>query len=136
MHELAVCQALLDQVQMVAAQQGAAEVTCVHLRIGPLSGVVPELLEHAFHVARAGSPAACAELVMETSGIRVRCRGCGAETAAIPARLVCGVCGDYHTDLIDGDQLVLERVELLRPATELGATSSGGQPCVKPADAT
>ena len=136
MHELAVCQALLDQVQAVACAQSADRVTRVQIRIGPLSGVVPELLERAFYLARAGGPAASATLVMEPTGIRVRCRSCGAETAAIPARLVCGVCGDYHTDLIDGDQLVLERVELLRPATELGATSSGGQPCVKPADAT
>ncbi|MDE2236114.1 MAG: hydrogenase maturation nickel metallochaperone HypA [Gammaproteobacteria bacterium] len=136
MHELAVCQALLDHVQAVANAQAADQVTRVQIRIGPLSGVVPELLERAFYLARAGGPAACASLVMKTTGIRVRCRSCGRESAATPARLVCDVCGDYRTDLVEGDQLILERVELLRSSQMPEATSPGVQACVKPADVT
>ena len=135
MHELAVCQALLDQVEAVAAAQAPARVTCVRVRIGPLSGVVPELLERAFQLARTGGAAAGASLIMQTGGIRVRCRSCGGETAATPARLVCGRCGDFHTDLVDGDQLVLERVELLRPAAYPETEFSGERPCAKPVDA-
>jgi len=44
--------------------------------------------------------------------VRVRCRGCGAETMATANRLVCGACGDWHTDLLAGDELLLLRVEL------------------------
>ena len=51
MHELSICQALLDQVENVARDHGARRVSRVALRIGALSGIEPELLEHAF-VAR------------------------------------------------------------------------------------
>ncbi|MEN8167275.1 MAG: hydrogenase maturation nickel metallochaperone HypA, partial [Pseudomonadota bacterium] len=51
MHELSVCQALLAQVTEVADREQASEVSRILLRIGPLSGVVPELLEQAFTIA-------------------------------------------------------------------------------------
>ena len=58
MHEVGIVQSILE----VAAQQTrAADATCIHvirLRIGRLTGVVPEAIEHAFTVLRAGTPAA------------------------------------------------------------------------------
>ena len=65
MHELSVCQALLAQVEQVARENAAHSVEKVVLRIGPLSGVEPRLLQDAFPIARAGTVAAGAELVIE-----------------------------------------------------------------------
>jgi len=39
MHELAVCQALMEQVENIAFEEQAAQVMAIHLGIGPLSGV-------------------------------------------------------------------------------------------------
>ncbi|MGD8378059.1 MAG: hydrogenase maturation nickel metallochaperone HypA [Gammaproteobacteria bacterium] len=113
MHELSICQDLLEQVDRVAHEHGARRVARIHLAVGPLSGVVPELLQQAFTLARAGSShTASAELEIETVPVRVRCHRCGAETDAHVNRLLCGQCGDYHTDLVSGDELILQRVEL------------------------
>lgn len=112
MHELSVCQSLLDQVMRIADENAATAVTRVILRIGPLSGVEPELLQQAFPLARAGTVAEQAELVIESLPVRVRCDACGAETDAAPNRLVCGACGDWHTRLSSGDELMLVSVEL------------------------
>lgn len=112
MHELSVCQALLAQVEQLARQHQAQRVERIVLRIGPLAGVEPRLLQDAFPLARAGSVAADAELVIETLPLTVRCQRCGAETAAQPNRLICGSCGDWHTQLISGDELLLASVEL------------------------
>ena len=30
-------------------------------------------------------------------------------------RLICGACGDWHTQLLSGDELILESVELQMP---------------------
>jgi hydrogenase nickel incorporation protein HypA/HybF len=114
MHELSVCYGVLDQVEDIARQHDATGVRAIHLRIGPLSGVEPQLLEQAFPLARAGTIAADAELVIESLPIRVRCDTCGAETPATPSRLVCGACGDWHTRLMSGDELLLASVELTR----------------------
>jgi hydrogenase nickel incorporation protein HypA/HybF len=111
MHELSICQALIVQVEAIAAQQ-AGRVQRVRLGVGPLSGVEPRLLEDAYPLACAGTPVEGSQLAIEITGIRVRCRACSAETDAAPNRLVCGNCGEWRTDLITGDELLLLRVEL------------------------
>lgn len=114
MHELSVCQALVDQLRELAQRESAQRVTRVLLRVGPLSGVVPELLEHAFPIAAAGTVAEGSAIAIEHAGLRVRCRACSAETDAEPGSLVCGRCGDFRTDLLSGDELLLVSVELER----------------------
>jgi hydrogenase nickel incorporation protein HypA/HybF len=121
MHELSVCQALIEQVQNVARANNAAAVSRVVLRIGPLSGVEPKLLEQAFPLARAGTVAAEAALEIESLPIRVRCERCGAETNASANRLLCGQCGDWHTQLLSGDELLLASVELAMEKQVLSA---------------
>jgi hydrogenase nickel incorporation protein HypA/HybF len=114
MHELSVCQAMLAQVETIARRENASRVERIVIRIGPLSGVVPELLQQAFTIARAGSVAANAELQTELQQVRVRCQQCGAECDATPNRLICCECGDFRTQLISGDELLLASVELIR----------------------
>lgn len=115
MHELSICQGLLSQVEEIARRENAISVERIRLQVGPLAGVVAELLEHAFSIARAGSIAAQAELVIDSLPVRVRCIQCGAESEARPNRLLCGECGDFRTQLLSGDELVLASIELTRP---------------------
>lgn len=110
MHELAVCQALIGQVTDVARAQKARTVSDIYVRVGPLSGIEGPLMEHAFPIAAAGTVADRAQLHLEAAPIRVRCESCGAETEARVNRLVCDDCGDWHTTLISGDELILQRV--------------------------
>ena len=123
MHELAVAQALVEQVDAVidqhqanhddaASSSDAWRASLIRVRIGPLAGVVPELLATAFPLAAAGSRMEHAELEFAHAPIRVRCQTCGAETEAAMNRLICGACGDWHTQIISGDELLLESVEL------------------------
>ncbi|MBK5966049.1 hydrogenase nickel incorporation protein HypA [Thiocystis minor] len=115
MHELSLCQSLLDQVEQIAREHGATRVDRILLKVGPLSGVEGSLLQHAYPLAAAGTIAAQAELVIESSQIRVRCRQCEAETDATPNRLLCGACGSFETRLISGDELLLANLELSIP---------------------
>ena len=112
MHELAVAQALVEQVEGVIRQHAASSASLIRVRIGPLAGVVPELLQSAFPLAAEGSRLQHADLELVASPIRVRCETCGAETEAAMNRLVCGACGDWHTRIVSGDELLLESVEL------------------------
>lgn len=111
MHELSICQALIERVETVAAQR-RSRVRQVFLGIGPLAGVDAQLLKDAYPIACAGTTAEGSELNVEKTELRIRCRSCGAETIAVPNRLVCSACGDWHTELLTGDELVLLRVEL------------------------
>ncbi len=119
MHELSVCQALIRQVEIIAEQQHAVEVIAVHVRIGPLSGVEPSLLTQTYPLASAGSVAAGSDLRIETAPVRVRCQCCSAESEVAPNRLICGQCGDWHTQLISGDEMFLMRIELVTESAAL-----------------
>lgn len=114
MHELAICQALVGELQAVAAREGAGAISDVYVSIGPLSGVEPALLSRAFGLAAAGSVAADAGLHLTTTEARVACTVCGEETEVPANRLLCGRCGSWRTRLVAGDELLLERVELTR----------------------
>ena len=112
MHELALCQALLSQVETIARDNHAARVVVITLGMGPLSGVEAQLLKNAYPVASAGTVADGAELVVISTPVRVRCLSCGQESETKPNHLVCGHCEDWHTELISGDELLLMRVEM------------------------
>lgn len=130
MHELSVCQSLLDEVTKIATSQGAGAVARITLEIGPLSGVEPELLARAFEIARAGTCAARATLSLQVLEIMVRCTECGASSRALPNRLLCAACGGYRTRVLEGDELRLRAIELDAPAARSAARAerreSGG----------
>ena len=112
MHELSVCLSLIEEVKRVARQNGAGTVTRIIVKVGPLSGVEPDLLQNAYPLAAAGTVAEKADLEIELSGIVVSCSQCGKESDAAPNRLLCAHCGDYRTNLVSGDEMVLQSVEL------------------------
>jgi len=117
MHELAVCQALMQQVEAVASEHQAAHVTAITLGIGPLSGVEHELLRHAYPVAAAGTVAEGAQLHIQTTPVRIHCKTCDRESEARVNKLVCEHCGDWRTELVSGDELLLITIEMDRDTT-------------------
>jgi hydrogenase nickel incorporation protein HypA/HybF len=119
MHELSICQGLIGQVERIAVEHNAYAVDKIVVRIGPLSGVEISLLHQAYVLARAGTLAENAQLVTEPQPVRVVCETCGAETTAKVNRLLCGVCSDYRTRLVSGDEMILATVELNLDANEM-----------------
>lgn len=112
MHEMSICQALMDQVERIAAEQNASRVDSIVLSIGPLSGVEPVLLSRAYEVARLQTVAENADLEIETGPIVVECRDCGASGEAQVNRLLCPSCGSWQVNLVQGDELLLLRLEV------------------------
>jgi hydrogenase nickel insertion protein HypA len=85
MHEAAISEALLAQLSSLADQQGWERLRKVTLKLGLLSGVVPEALEFAFGALSVGTPAEGATLVMLTE----------------PGQFSCADCGDLSLDRLD-----------------------------------
>ncbi|MFF3095185.1 hydrogenase maturation nickel metallochaperone HypA [Streptomyces cyaneofuscatus] len=124
MHELSIAMAVVDQVGSAVREQGAgaeaARVRSLTLRIGELSGVVPEALDFSFGVAAEGTVLADARLLIETVEGRARCEGCGRDTATgMPPDLWCGAC-EQAMSLTGGRELEIARVVLEDPETRPG----------------
>lgn len=98
----------LDQ----AAKQGATRVHSIRLRIGALSGVVPEALRFAFDALAAGTPAAGAALVIEDVPARFWCGACRSEFGAEDFVSLCPHCGQASAELRSGRELELNSLEI------------------------
>lgn len=118
MHELSICQSIIEQVTEIAQQNKAQSVSRIIVEIGPLSGVEALLLERAFPIASAGSVAQDAVLETHILPIRVKCNLCGNENEAPINQLLCSACGTWQTNLLSGDEMLLKSIELEKDEEE------------------
>jgi hydrogenase nickel incorporation protein HypA/HybF len=85
----------------------------VHLKLGPLAGVVKEALVPAFEMARAESELPEAALVIEAVPIRIHCPRCQAERDVVSIQeIVCAQCGTPSADVTQGRDLQVVALEL------------------------
>ena len=112
MHELSVCQSIVLQVVDIARQNNALAINKIDLAIGPLAGIDIQLLAHAFPIASAGTLAEPAILNTTELPIKLKCQKCTLESEALPNQLICTHCGDWHTTLISGDEMLITSIEL------------------------
>ena len=112
MHELSLVTSLFEILEEKARDEKALRVTAVTLRIGKLSGVVPELLETAFDTFKKGTIASGAKLCLEISPLRVRCRACGKEFLTDEPVFVCSSCASPNLEIMEGQELTLQRMEI------------------------
>ncbi|MCX6559599.1 MAG: hydrogenase maturation nickel metallochaperone HypA [Candidatus Aminicenantes bacterium] len=112
MHELSVVASFVETVEGLVREHKAKSATAIWIKVGPLSGVVPELLESAFDMYRKGTVVENARLVVEKTPLKALCRACRAETERADYSPACPACGSTDLELTGGTDLILERVEL------------------------
>jgi hydrogenase nickel incorporation protein HypA/HybF len=112
MHELSIVASLFEILVDKAREQSAVRVVLVKLKVGKLSGVVPEFLQSAFELYRKDTIAADSGLEIEVVPIRIKCRRCQAETLKDDFIFVCPACGATDIEIIEGTELVLEKIDL------------------------
>jgi hydrogenase nickel incorporation protein HypA/HybF len=105
-------QAALDQALATARNAGAARVHEIRLRVGALSGVVPEALEIAFQALTIGTSAEHARLIIEGIPARYRCVECNDDFAAAKRFAECPRCGRLSRELIAGREMELTSMEV------------------------
>ena len=92
MHELSIMQGALKQALKAAQEAGATRVYELRLRVGVLSGVVPDALRFAFEAITPGTPAEGAVLTIEEVRARFWCAACHREFEAPDLFAECPVC--------------------------------------------
>jgi hydrogenase nickel incorporation protein HypA/HybF len=113
MHELSIALSILDVVEEESERRNDARVASVHLKLGPLSGVVKESLLAAFELARDGTSLQDCELLIEEIPIVVYCPTCEIKTPiASMQQLFCPICATPTPDVISGRELEVSAMEL------------------------
>jgi hydrogenase nickel incorporation protein HypA/HybF len=108
MHELSITQSV---VEAVTERTGTAAVVSVRLRVGRLSGVVPDSMRFCFELVTAGTPLEGAALEIDRPEGRGRCRTCGAEFGLPDPVLLCD-CGSADVEVLAGRELAVASVVL------------------------
>lgn len=114
MHELSIADAV---VAVAVAAAGERRVTRVQLRVGHLRQVVPSALLFGFELVARGTVVEGAVLEIEPVGAEGRCRGCGAQGPQTEFPLRCAACGGLDLEVVRGEELCVEWLELEEPDT-------------------
>ncbi len=112
MHELTLCESILELIDEQARAQRFTRVRRVWLEVGKLAAVEIPALRFGFEVLARDSLAEGAALEITEVPGRASCLSCG-ESHAIAARGdPCPRCGSYELQLIDGTQMRVRELEV------------------------
>ena len=112
MHELSVAISIVEIAQEEAEKLGAP-VRAVHLRLGPMAGVVKDALLFSYDVACKDTPLEGSRLVIEEMPLIVYCPRCKTNrTLSSPQSLSCFECGTPTPKVIAGRELQLVGLEI------------------------
>ena len=112
MHELAIMDSALNLALDQAEKAGANRVNLIRLRIGALSGVVPDALRFAFDTLIPGTIAEGAKLDIEAVPARFWCPDCSSEFESADFFSDCPVCRRPSGDLRAGREMLLTSMEI------------------------
>jgi hydrogenase nickel incorporation protein HypA/HybF len=112
MHELSIVASLFEILEEKAKEKKAKKILSVKLKIGALSGVVPEFLETAFDIYKKDTLAAESKLVIEKVPFKVKCQRCGAEIVRDDFVFICEKCDSRELKTLSGTELLLEKIEM------------------------
>lgn len=112
MHELSLIASVFDILEEKAREHGAARVTKVVLKVGRMSGVVPDLLESAFDIYKKGTLAEGARLDIVIVPVKLRCPDCDGATVREDTDFSCAACGSRRVEIVEGREIVVEKIEL------------------------
>jgi len=112
MHEVSIMEEAVRLAVDTAKAKGAGRVSRLRLRVGTLSGVVPEAMHFAFDVVCRGTIAEGAKLEIESVPATCWCAGCQAEFECADWLNECPRCHGVSGDLRRGRELEITSVEL------------------------
>jgi hydrogenase nickel incorporation protein HypA/HybF len=113
MHELAIAQNILEIVQQSVPEGQAPGVRWVRLRVGPLSGVVPDSLNFCFSAIISETKMPQARLAIEQVEMVCLCRDCLREFQSEDLAFQCPECSSSNLELISGKELEIVEIELI-----------------------
>jgi hydrogenase nickel incorporation protein HypA/HybF len=112
MHEMSLCESILQTLEQQAPLQQYRRVNAVWLEIGVLAGVEVEALRFCFALVVKNSLAEQARLeIVEVPG-RAWCMPCGREVAIQQLYDQCPHCGSQQLQITGGDQMRIKELEV------------------------
>jgi hydrogenase nickel incorporation protein HypA/HybF len=107
MHEFSLCQQLITALRAQKPLGTERQLVCIEVTVGPLSGVEPALLRHAYPLVVKQTEFADVTLKLKQSAIQVECMDCRQTSHARINDLRCRHCHSNQTVLMSGNECAL-----------------------------
>lgn len=112
MHEMSICEGILQVIEDQAVRQKFTEVKRVRLEIGPLAGVERDALFFSYDVVSRGSIAEGSKLEVIELPVKGWCMPCGKPVDVQQRYDACPDCGSYQVEITGGDELRIKDMEV------------------------
>ncbi|MEJ2423859.1 MAG: hydrogenase maturation nickel metallochaperone HypA [Candidatus Thiodiazotropha sp.] len=112
MHEMSLCESVIQILQDNAVSQGFKRVKTVWLEIGELSGVEVEAMRFGFEVVSRGTLADQAALEIIESPGTAWCMQCGKSVRVRQRFDACPECGSYQLQINGGEEMRIKELEV------------------------
>ncbi len=113
MHELSIAMSIVETAIEQAESLGGAKVLAVHLKLGPLCGVVKEALLGSYELAAENTELAGSRLVIVETELRAYCPNCAVERAVVSTTdISCVECGTPTPEITSGRELEVTAMEI------------------------
>jgi hydrogenase nickel incorporation protein HypA/HybF len=113
MHEMSICEGIVQSLEQIAIREQAKKITKVRLEIGCFAGVEISALEFAFDAVSKGSVAENSLLEVVFQGGNAICMECGQDFVTQSRLSECPKCNSVRLIINGGDALIIKSVELL-----------------------
>jgi|SRR5208337_1292101 len=112
MHEMSLCQGVIQILEEQGAAHHFSRVKMVRLEIGPLAAVEPGAMRFCFGAVARGTLAESAELDIITTEVTAWCFPCGDLVTIKDRPAVCPNCGGYQLQMTGGNELRIKELEV------------------------
>ena len=110
MHEVAICQSILDTVREELSEDELSRVREIHLKVGKLSCVEPSILQNVFGFMIVDSPFAHTQLKIHLLEVIAQCEMCGEKFEVEHYKFICPQCQRPTSKIIQGNELQINKL--------------------------
>ena len=112
MHEMSIVQSLVAIVEEEMINNNARVLRSVRVKIGEMSGIVPEALSTCFEILTSKSDMKGAVLKMDIAPLVGYCQKCRKEFKVVQYKFLCPECNNSDIDIISGREMEIVELEV------------------------
>lgn len=111
MHEIKLIENLVTILEKEVDSPKVGDVKTVHLEVGKLRYIVPDIMESCFEHVPKSDKLKNAKIKIEVLPVKVKCSDCEEEQVVENGEYCCRKCSSDRTDIISGNEFVLKGIE-------------------------
>lgn len=112
MHELSITESILRIAKSELEKSKAKKIINIKIKVGELSGVVPDLMQEYFNIVTKGTEADGAKLIVDKVPIVIKCLDCGDENLISKMKMKCPKCESVNLKMISGKEFYIDSMEV------------------------